>query len=641
MSNDNQTPRVSRRKFLRTGASAAVVAAVAGIGGVLTFQASRGGPAPTAPAIPEVPTAAERAQAVMAEQPREVVVGGGREAAVAVPVTPAEAMGAMEMKALLPSVVGATPAERAVNAIQQIRDMGRLPENARVKFLLVAFATNNIIQEPEGNVHPLSGWKGVHIGKEFTRQTGIPVDIDTLNDLELYEKAISEGITKAGTWDFMSVRMDFLYDFQGADAILETTPFVEAYNPEFESGPCPLFPGAGTGNYKIITPEGKATWWGYPVCDDWFTQMMRVDIMKDPKEQADFEKQWGYELRPTDPATQPDSFPSTWNQVQDMAEHFFRPDADPPLFGGYYFRDPWFSNLEFYIRFYELGGLFFDRNMNITIDTPQYRKAIEDMKALTPYMDPISFKCSWPCMYPDYSAGKAFQTITWGSLNQFGGLIRSGLGMTVQEAIKAFGAYGIPGYVTNGQLVRNTVLYDQTSYMVAKHGKLTKQVPDISYLFGQFISDPEISTQALANPGAISDGWRTCHFTDPRLVLAYATDQPPNSYVFGDWTQPSTQTPPRRGAMETYEVDLARAAPPLQISGLKELQDLMGTQQNAYFTGLQDIDTTTNNVQAGWERVVDRFGRERVFKQWRDVVNGFPPVLRTLHADYIQTINRI
>ncbi len=567
--------RITRREALSkvgTAATVAGVAVVAGVGGVLAGQSL----APTK-TITSTFTKTETAAAV---------------------------------------TLGATPAERAVNAVKQLRAEGKIPAGTKLRLLQVGFAKNNLDPEPGSerpdvlSKEPYLIQKAISIKQKWVDLTGIPLEYDIVNDLELYSKGISEGITKAGTWDLMSQRIDFLYDFIGGDVIIPIGEFEKKYQGDLRSGPCAPYP-VFISAYE--TADGEL--WGFPLCGDWFTYFNRRDIVTDPEVQEAFERAVGYPL--------PLDGPTLWDQVLDMAR-FFDDYKGPQqsvegitatLRGGYFFRDNWFSNIEFYIRFYQQGGLIFDRNKNVTINGPIARKALEDMKALVPYQSNDAFLSSWPTMYPDYGAKKVFQTISWASLPQFQG--------TSPAAIdRGFGAYHIPGYVTNGKLIRTTVVMDQTSYVVAKWGKTTQQVPELPYLLGQFLADPEISTQMLANPGSISDHFRTCHATDERLIRTFTSAWPPSPGI----------EPGRRGAMEAFDIDIRVAVLPLRLQGLKEIQDLWGTQMNAYFTNIQDVDTTLGAMQRGFEAIVDRFGRDKQFERYQWIVNNFPGPLKELHG---------
>src|SRR2546428_490167 len=62
--------------------------------------------------------------------------------------------------------------------------------------------------------------------------TGIPVEIDLLNDLQLYDKALSEATTKAGTWDFLGQRIDFLVDCRSPDVARGRAGIKSKYPPD-------------------------------------------------------------------------------------------------------------------------------------------------------------------------------------------------------------------------------------------------------------------------------------------------------------------------------------------------------------------------------------------------------------------------
>lgn len=589
--------KVTRREALSTAAVAGAVvgvAVVAGAGGYLA--GSSGGGTAVTTTLTQTATATQT-----------VTAGGGAAQTVTRTVTqtapPATA-----------AVLGATPAERAVNGVKALRAAGKIPAGAKIRFLEVAFRGGNMTpKEGEVRTDPFSGaviQKSINMLQKWEDLTGIPVEMDLLNDLELYAKAITEATTQAGTWDFMSQRIDFLVDFINAGVALDLTELEKTYVPEIRTGNCAVTPVFAQGYY---TSDEK--FWGFPGCGDWFSYYNRRDLVTNPKIQDDFEKQVGYKLPVDDP--------QTWDQVLDMARFFdgykgpeqTLPDGSTStLRGGYFFRDTWFSNIEFRIRFLELGGLLFDSNKNVTFDNQITRKTLADMKALVPYQAADAFTSSWPTMYPNYGNKQVFQTISWASVAQFAA---SG-----PVGGQGFGVYLCPGYIANDKLTRITVLFDQTSYIVEKYGKLTAAVPDVPYLFGQWLTDAEISTQVLANPGAVSDYFRTCHGQDPRMIGTFYAAWPPNPGI----------EPGRRGAAESFDVQFGSLVGTWQLAGLHELQELWGTQMNAYFTDVQDLDKTVKTMQEGTDAVMDRLGRDAQYERWLYVQQTFPPAIKALHG---------
>lgn len=590
--------KITRREALSTAAAAGAVvgvAVVAGAGGFLAGGAGGGGQVTTT-TLTQTATATQT-----------VTAGGGAAQTITRTVT-------QTAPAATAAVLGATPAERAVNAVKALRAAGKIPAGAKIRMLDAAFRAGN--WEPaEGTVRkdPFTGGvvqEAINMLKKWESLTGIPVEIDYLNDLELYDKAITESTTKAGTWDFLGQRIDFLTDFINSGVALDLTEFEAKYVPDITTGSCPVTPVFAQGYY---TADGK--FWGFPGCGDWFSLYFRHDLTTNPKLQDDFEKQYGYPM--------PAGGADTWDQVLDLAKFFdgyTGPEQTLPdgttstLRGGYFFRDVWFSNIEFRIRFLELGGLLFDSNKNVAFDNQITRKALTDMKALVPFQVADAFTSSWPTMFPNYSNKQVFQGIAWASIAQFaaGGPVGG----------KGFGVQLCPGYIVNGKMARVSVLFDQTSYIVEKYGKLTSAVPDIPYLFGQWLTDPEISTQELANPGAVSDYFRECHGKDPRMIATFAAAYPPNPGL----------EPGRRGATESFDIQLENLVGTWQLLGLHELQNLWGTQMNAYFTDVQDLDTTVKAMQEGTDAQMDRLGRDGQYERWLYVQKTFPPAIKAIHG---------
>jgi hypothetical protein len=394
--------KITRREALSTAAAAGAivgVAVVAGAGGYLA--APRGGGA----------AATTVTQTATATATQTVTAGGGAAQTVTQTVTQTAPASSV-------AVLGATPAERAVNAIKALQAAGKIPAGAKMRYLDAAFRGGNMTPKAgTTRKDPFTGAKvqdAINMLDKWNSLTGIPIELDLLNDLELYDKAITEATTKAGTWDFMGQRIDFLVDFINSGVALDLTAFEAKYDPEVRTGNCPVTPVFAQGYY---TADGK--YWGFPGCGDWFSYYWRYDLTTNPKIQDAFEKQAGYPM--------PQLGPDTWDQVLDLAKFFDGykgPEQGLPdgttstLRGAYFFRDVWFSNIEFRIRFLELGGLLFDSNKNVTLDNQITRKALTDMKALVPYQAKDAFTSSWPTMFPNYANKQVFQTISWASVAQ-------------------------------------------------------------------------------------------------------------------------------------------------------------------------------------------------------------------------------
>ena len=178
--------------------------------------------------------------------------------------------------------LGATPADRAVNAVKALKASGAIPAGAKIRFLEAAFRAGNMTPTAgQTRTDPYTGkviQNSINMLTKWNDLTGVPVEMDLLNDLQLYDKAISEATTKAGTWDFLGQRIDFLVDFINSGVALDLTAFEAKYVPEIRTGNCPVTPVFAQGYY---TSDGK--YWGFPGCGDWFSYYNRRDLVTNPK----------------------------------------------------------------------------------------------------------------------------------------------------------------------------------------------------------------------------------------------------------------------------------------------------------------------------------------------------------------------
>jgi multiple sugar transport system substrate-binding protein len=107
---------------------------------------------------------------------------------------------------------------------------------------------------------------------------------------------IGQGVTEGHYVDMT----DFMVSTGLKDSVTEATlKYYGEYPPD-------------SGKYYAYPTEGDALGWAY-----------RTDMFEDPKEQEAFKAKYGYDL----------AVPTTWDQLVDISEFFYRPDAETPTYG--------------------------------------------------------------------------------------------------------------------------------------------------------------------------------------------------------------------------------------------------------------------------------------------------------------------
>jgi multiple sugar transport system substrate-binding protein len=139
----------------------------------------------------------------------------------------------------------------------------------------------------------------------------------------------------------------------------------------------------------------------------------RKDLFEDPKEKANFKKQYGYELTP----------PETWEQLVDVAKFFTRDtDGDGKrdfwgFCGGFANNPAWDSMADTYLSFKPIKGddYWFDKDHNILFDNSQCVKATQYWVDAWDWgwLDPGATKRDYGSIRDLFDAGKTAMTLAW------------------------------------------------------------------------------------------------------------------------------------------------------------------------------------------------------------------------------------
>ena len=521
--------KISRRKFLKTGTSAAVVVVVAGVGGFLAFQ---GAQPPVAPA----------------------------------PATPSPA------PALVP---GASADERAVNAAREL--VAALPpEERKVRVLLIAGAAPNWAPQ----------WP------KFEEAVGVTVEVDEVAFELTYEKALEDSIAKTGTWDVITTSQHWLGDYELMGVVHPSfQDWIEKYGPSYNETTYPIECAPMDGAIRSsATPSDRAKGRqsSFTVCSDSHTLFVQRALIMDPNEQEGFERQFGY---PMPYVIGPEA---TWKQYRDMLSFFHRPDQG--LNGGYLWRTRLFATNEIFMRFPQLGGVYFDENMNAGVNTRIFRQAAEEMKELNQYMDPLLLTRDLEIVYGDFPQGKGFAATAYASLASF----------TVREKGPDFLiAFRPPGYMVDGKLINNSVIWDMYGNFVNAFSKRA----ELAYLFLQFMHSPRIENAGKSVPGFFNDPWRECTFDDPTVASKFPT-----------------------GSMPVIRAVFENTLPTLIFFGQREIDNVTAGELSNYFIDAKDIDTALNDMAEAWNANTESVGEEKQRVAWESFKQRSPREIKGLHG---------
>lgn len=146
----------------------------------------------------------------------------------------------------------------------------------------------------------------------YEEETGTKVTLVELPYDGLYDRISTE--LSSGQVSFDVAALDAIWLTAFADGV---TPLDDLMTDEVQAD---LFPGL------VSEAQVDGTFVGVPVWTNSEILFYRTDLFEDPKEQADFQAKYGYELAP----------PTTWEEYRDVAEFFTRDtdgDGQTDLYG--------------------------------------------------------------------------------------------------------------------------------------------------------------------------------------------------------------------------------------------------------------------------------------------------------------------
>jgi multiple sugar transport system substrate-binding protein len=144
---------------------------------------------------------------------------------------------------------------------------------------------------------------------DYQKETGVKVTVETTPWSDFQTKAFTEFNAQGSAYDLIVGDSQWLGAASTAGHYVDLTEFVKENKVLDLMAPATVkyyseYPG-NSGKYWSIPAEGDAVGWAYR--KDWF---------EDPTEMANFKAKYGYDL----------AVPTTFQQLTDIAEFFYRPD---------------------------------------------------------------------------------------------------------------------------------------------------------------------------------------------------------------------------------------------------------------------------------------------------------------------------
>ncbi len=462
-----------------------------------------------------------------------------------------------------------TPAGRAIEGIRAL-PADKKPSNLR---MLVGASAE---------LH----WQGVFpegaptVLDLFRQETGINIEITILPYAELFNRVIQDRVTNAYGFDIYSLMYNSLASAYEAGALLELDELVEQYRPDWEEhylgGPLTVnLLNRYRGRTISVNFDGDYQIWIY-----------RRDLFEDPNEQREFRARYGWDLQP----------PETWEQLDQIAEFFHRPDQG--LYGNTALLNPDWGFSNFYQR-YACGAkpnqFYFDPETgDALLNSPAGIQACAEHVAALRVGSPDALVWSWPEQYPNMGSGGAAMTCAFANMPKFLDNANTAVGGKL-------GSFKSPGRVIDGQLVRRSVTYIGNTYQVSSQ----TQYPEASYLFLQWANSPSIYTWMVGNPGGTFDPFQVSDLTDPLVVESYKQYQIDSIAASAEITVP----------------------PPSLLNGGQEYEKTLDEELQAALTGQKTPEQAMADAARRWNEITDRLGRAQQIEAIQSKLDAWPSLI--------------
>ncbi|GGK73568.1 ABC transporter substrate-binding protein [Amphritea balenae] len=212
------------------------------------------------------------------------------------------------------------------------------------------------------------------LAHDFTRETGIEVTVVQRSWSDWQQHFISEMEQKSKRYDLVIGDSQWLGYGARNGHYIDLTKWIAKQQIEAQFVPTAM---QGYAEY----PKGSQRYWAIPAEGDAMGFAYRKDLFEDPHEQRLFQQRYGYPLK----------VPETWQQLSDIAQHFYRPDQH--LWGIMNWVEPNYDGLTMALQSVlwawgaELGN---QQNHEVVgvLNTPEAAEALRFYKQLTSYTNP-------------------------------------------------------------------------------------------------------------------------------------------------------------------------------------------------------------------------------------------------------------
>ncbi|WP_428623422.1 ABC transporter substrate-binding protein [Sedimenticola sp.] len=462
---------------------------------------------------------------------------------------------------MLPIVHAGEQATRAVLMVRELVDKGEVAPGTTLKLMV-----------KQGNIASFLG-QDFELKAQWERLTGTVLDVGIMPQL-----ASHEFIRSSKEVDITIARNREYPDLVKQGLITDLTPLTQRFG-------FTLSEDTASG---YILPRLQAYFddriYAIPADGDMALLYLRQDLLQDEANRKRFHERYGEALKA----------PETWADYLRLVAFFNRPDSG--FYGALEPREPltaWMYWMPRYASQAYPNQYLFDEQMHPLIASPAGVRATENFVRTVPFSPPdiLGMGKDYSYTLPFFLNGKGFATIIT--------LAGAKLFNLDTSAVKGkFKVVPMPGNRVDGRLIRRSTLIYGNNIVIPRQSRQ----PLLAFLYAMWVTDPDVSVDSVGVKAGFADPFRYNHLGNARINAVYTTEA--------------------LAVMRNGLTDVVPAG-----TGLPgDDEYIAALNQNLWRAAKGELTAATAmaNTAQEWERITDRYGREKQMHYWRQSHQLYP-----------------
>lgn len=440
-----------------------------------------------------------------------------------------------------------------------------------------------VIGDAGHNLKPYEFWK-----EDFAK-VGITIELIEVPFSEVYEKEMAEFAMGSGAFDVVTFYPAYIGDFAG-NGFLEPLDEYMAKEPASVWDPkaddvLPPF-------WELYCKFGGKVY-ALPIDGDVLLLQYRKDLFENPDEMAAFKAKYGRDLVP----------PETWEDYLQVAEFFTRKKGDQlggetldhNFYGAAFYGMRGFSVFWFLNRFASAGGMYFDADMNATINTPDAVKGLQNMIDEMKVAPPDVLAYGYEELKDAFLKGYVAMVMQWSDVP------KKSNDPQLSNIVGKVGVGLVPGWkYADGTVVHRAMMpvgrvvavakdsaNKEAAYWVAKHISYDRSLDDVATMLTGL------------------DPYRYSHFAHPEAYKMFADEKTAEIYLKG------------------VEANMGVGFPEIFIPGSAAYTDALDLHVQKALAGEETPEQALAAAAKEWDAITDKLGREQQVKLWQQALESY------------------